>query len=117
MIDFSPYISSNASVSLATTNFQTCTDSTNQVIAVPNFTFLNTLHTNQTQIFPNPFSDFLTIKTDLENYEIQVTDMTGKLILSDVNAISLNTQALASGIYLIRMKQNNEIVFQQKMVK
>ncbi len=117
VIDFSPYISSNASVSLATTNFQTCTDSTNQVIAVPNFTFLNTLHTNQTQIFPNPFSDFLTIKTDLENYEIQVTDMTGKLILSDVNAISLNTQALASGIYLIRMKQNNEIVFQQKMVK
>ncbi len=117
VIDFSTYINSNVNISLATTNFQTCTDSTTQLVAVPNFTFLNTLNVGNTKLYPNPFNDVLKIETDLENFEIEIADMTGKIVYQNTNSTFVNTQSFSHGIYLVRLKQNDEIVFQQKMVK
>lgn len=68
---------------------------------------------NNLQIFPNPSTDFLNIKIDLEtianNLNIILTDMTGKTIFRDIQhhiqqkTIQYDIKNLPSGIYFLTL--------------
>lgn len=56
-------------------------------------------------IYPNPFGNFLTIKTNEYPKGIQIIDLSGKVIYESysVNIFQLNVESVPSGNYLIRI--------------
>jgi hypothetical protein len=71
-------------------------------------------------IYPNPASDFITVKFDLENnipVQINIFDLSGRLVQQQYEnslnkgkqTIHLNTQALNRGTYLVKVVAGNEI--------
>lgn len=74
-------------------------------------------------IFPNPVQDYITIKgiNKLSRQTvIQITDLTGNLILEDKatinNSFRLNVSQLSAGLYFINLKNGQEITT-QKFIK
>jgi len=115
IIDMSTYTNSNVTVSLATTNFTTCTDSTSQSVTVPNFASVNSNEIGNIKVYPNPFNNTLNIETILD-IEYEMYDMTGKLVLSN-SSNTIDTENLSNGLYLLKIYHNNQLVSQQKIVK
>lgn len=69
-------------------------------------------------LFPNPTTGRLEIPIALQNYQIEVVDVMGKLLQQNKNATHLNLQALANGIYYIAFRnEEGRLMFQQKVVK
>lgn len=64
---------------------------------------------------PNPFTNQINISTD-KAVEYQVTDYTGRVLLSGKTERSINTEILPSGSYLLLLK-NEELYSVKKMVK
>jgi cyanophycinase-like exopeptidase len=53
------------------------------------------------KVQPNPFSDYVSIKTEIENLNIKMFDVSGKQVGVEFNANKIDTKALANGIYFI----------------
>ena len=72
----------------------------------------NSSLSNLIAIYPNPFSDNITIKNNTnELVEISVTDLLGKTILTDNSnsaTISINTTEIPQGVYLFNVKTLKE---------
>lgn len=67
-------------------------------------------------IYPNPTNDLLNVST-LEKIEsITITDLTGKVVLSNNLKNNINVSSLTNGNYFISVKSNNKIAT-QKFVK
>lgn len=64
------------------------------------------------EVFPNPFTDQITIQSQLKDlYDIEVFNMSGQLIYSvktDKNSYKLDLGTLGKGVYLIKTPQNNQ---------
>lgn len=75
---------------------------------------------NMIRIFPNPVNDYLVIETGLESeYQIEIFDLAGKRQLSEFasRAITkIDVQNLNSGIYLLRILSNQNIIKTQKFI-
>ncbi|MBC7556454.1 MAG: T9SS type A sorting domain-containing protein [Chryseobacterium sp.] len=60
------------------------------------------------QIFPNPISDYIYIKNNKknsENYTVNISDATGKLVFSKViNSNKIDIKSLRSGLYYLTLK-------------
>lgn len=80
-----------------------------------------TLNTN-IRLYPNPSNDYIYIKNVsnvIENMNIYITDISGKVILTEKNKISnsaINIAALSKGSYMIRIEKNSGIVV-KKFIK
>ncbi|MGJ8593668.1 MAG: T9SS type A sorting domain-containing protein [Aquaticitalea sp.] len=60
--------------------------------------------TSSINISPNPFSDVITIRTQLQNYEITIFDALGKQLLVDRRMDgTINTTHLSAGMYLLKI--------------
>lgn len=63
-------------------------------------------HAWDVAIFPNPTTGHLNISSEVENYSLQVFDLTGKAVVNRHN-LSLNTQidlgGLYNGIYMVKL--------------
>lgn len=75
-------------------------------------------------MYPNPVRDELTIRHDFQGrIKCEIINLFGQLILTkefDCHTSQTNTIQLAelvSGCYLIRISQNNELLFTQKLIK
>jgi hypothetical protein len=76
-----------------------------------------------TALMPNPTKDNLTIQFESNNKEavqIAVMDMTGRIVLTQntegPNAVVLNLANLSNGIYMVSLKNNDNIIM-NKIVK
>jgi carboxypeptidase T len=75
----------------------------------------NTLKTNNSEvsqfgIYPNPTSSYLNVNTAKTNYKIAIFNLQGQLIFEKENNNGfqeINTENLASGIYLIEIKSDS----------
>ena len=68
-------------------------------------------------IYPNPVTNSLTIDLVSDsNFEIQISDVLGKVILSDQNRTTVDVSKLTSGIYYISVIQEGNY-FTQKFTK
>jgi Arylsulfotransferase (ASST)/Secretion system C-terminal sorting domain len=67
----------------------------------------------QLSIYPNPVTNVLNIlgTEKLNNFTIDVIDITGKKIMTINNAKTINTANLNAGIYFVNIYQNNKVVF------
>jgi hypothetical protein len=70
-------------------------------------------------LFPNPFTDFITISGLKSEFEYSIYDVNGKLIQSNDSLISTNqidTKSIASGIYILKIVSNKETII-KKIIK
>jgi hypothetical protein len=69
-------------------------------------------------IYPNPVKDCLIVSIDQPgNFEAQIVNASGITVRSLIlNSSEIDVSDLASGMYLIRIKGNQE-VFTQKFIK
>lgn len=80
------------------------------------------LKEDQVTVFPNPFSNHVTIQLkDVAAERMDVIDVLGRLVYKqdtkDLKNMILDTKDWATGTYIIRLYQNNELVKIQKMLK
>jgi hypothetical protein len=71
-------------------------------------------------LFPNPFSDKLTISSKTnEPKEITLIDITSRKLLQQqfTNSITLNTSHLSKGIYIYELRNKNTVIKKGKVVK
>jgi hypothetical protein len=59
---------------------------------------------NQTEIYPNPVVDYLTVKSDSKVNKVEVYDMTGRNMNSILNGDKVNVTNLNSGNYIINIE-------------
>jgi len=83
-------------------------------------TNLNTLtNGNYISIHPNPTNGTLNINSTTELQKIELMAITGQVLLSEVPANTnhtLHLDALANGVYVVNLYQNNRIVKREKVV-
>jgi hypothetical protein len=68
-------------------------------------------------IFPNIINDYFEVKGNVTPVEISIFDFTGKKILHIYNQYRVNTSSLATGIYLIVIRNAENQLFRAKIVK
>ena len=72
------------------------------------------------KIYPNPTNGLINIEfADNEIQQIKISDLTGKTIIEKTNIQqneTIDLSSFASGIYIIKIRKNNEI-FTTKIVK
>ena len=73
---------------------------------------------NGMQIFPNPATDLIRIKTDLRQGNIEVFDYSGRVVLQKEFSTydPVDISLLRSGMYIVRLISGNKTV-QQKFIK
>jgi hypothetical protein len=75
------------------------------------------------EIFPNPAHDFVYVPANLliGNFNIEIVDLDGKLILSS-NSIAgqqarINVKSIPSGFYVLHIKDQSKIIYSKKFIK
>ncbi len=74
---------------------------------------------NEFEILPNPFKDEITISNTDKITNIEIVDLTGKVVYTSQpinNKVSVNTSNLKGGVYYIKV-YNNESVITKKIIK
>ena len=64
---------------------------------------------NFVKIYPNPSTNQVFIDTDLIDYEIQIINLSGQVLLSDRNTSKINISEFAEGVYLVRIKTRERV--------
>lgn len=59
------------------------------------------------EIYPNPFTDELTISSFGANLEYALIDMSGKTVLTGNTAGKIDTKSLTPGVYFVRVNQSD----------
>lgn len=87
------------------------------------FEYSNTIATKnnkiEVEILPNPFKDEITISNNATINKIEIVDVTGKIIYSELqnnNKILIHTGNLKTGIYFIKV-YSNDTVITKRMLK
>ncbi|HLP63338.1 T9SS type A sorting domain-containing protein [Flavobacterium sp.] len=63
------------------------------------------------EVYPNPANNFVTISSQLDSYDLSVTDLTGKTVLQQsLSGIenSVDVSSLSSGVYLFNINSDNK---------
>ena len=70
-------------------------------------------------IFPNPVNDQLTIQSDINNYQIEVSDVLGRQVLTQQanGNVNVSMSALTKGVYLIRVRTEDRVWSAEKIMK
>ncbi len=68
------------------------------------------------KMYPNPTSGLLMLETELENYTVKVYSMLGQQMLSS-NESRIDLSDFPSGIYIINILVDDEIVQKEKIIK
>jgi len=67
-------------------------------------------------LYPNPANSMVTISSSQPILQIEITDLSGKVIQSETaksNTYNFNVETLSRGIYLVRLTMNGEVVTRQ----
>ena len=71
-------------------------------------------------VFPNPCQNTLQVQCPLQNAQLLLYDMYGKMVLAvpaDKEVTSLDMSQLAAGLYLLKVSQDNHVVKSVKVVR
>jgi hypothetical protein len=71
---------------------------------------------NEIAVYPNPTSNFITIKSDFIPQNIKLCDLVGKTILEVFGSNTIDLSGLAKSMYLLSFKIEN-ILYQIKVIK
>ena len=97
-----------------------CVASATQTIDVQLCTGVNEIESNLFSVYPNPTSDFVTIKSDKEIVSVLVYDYSGKLVrMVEPNSFEtkLDVSALAAGFYSFTIEMKDSTLKIIKVIK
>jgi len=80
----------------------------------------NNLNSEEVLIYPNPVKDYLHINSEAEIAGIQIYDLLGKIVFESGkagNEAKLNLSHLQSGMYFIKVQNDNAIITRKLWVK
>lgn len=71
------------------------------------------------EIYPNPSSRYFNIGGDVKNAQLQVFDVTGKLVFEQCNIYHSNTihHNLQTGVYIIKLSQTGKVGYKKLVVE
>lgn len=77
-----------------------------------NLLSVNNVYFNNLHVYPNPTKGFVNFNFDKRIDQIEVYDLSGKVVLSKINSEFINLENLANGLYLIKIsaKENSEFI-------
>ncbi|MGK4568468.1 T9SS type A sorting domain-containing protein [Flavobacterium sp. 3HN19-14] len=89
---------------------------------IPSFLGIGDSLITDSTIYPNPFSDFINIKTSNSVQNIEVIDMNGRLLeipkfASENGIAKLNLSNLNQGIYFLKMMTSDNKITLKKIIK
>ena len=61
------------------------------------------------RVFPNPTSDFIYIQSELDEYDLQIFDFSGKEIMNQKNKSKIDIRRLATGTYFIKISSEAKL--------
>lgn len=67
-------------------------------------------------VFPNPSDKAFTVDVPVES-SIQITDINGKTVFKDIVTESLVIRDLSAGIYIVKMKNNQEVLTRKLIIR
>jgi len=82
---------------------------------VNNSSGINEINNNYLNIYPNPVKNSLTIQTNLSIKNIEITDITGKLLCATKNK-TIDCSMFAKGVYFIKVSSDKDILV-KKFIK
>lgn len=74
-------------------------------------------HKNTVELFPNPATDILSIKTSVKIEEAEIFDISGKKVNVTLNRNTVDVRSLPSGSYMIRIKTETGVITKQFIKK
>jgi hypothetical protein len=79
----------------------------------------NTSKNNSIKVFPNPVLDILKFSSEniIGNYELIIFNALGEVVLKATNENELNVTYLTSGLYFIRLSDEQHSIWNSKMIK
>lgn len=81
-------------------------------ISLPNLSTTNFDIENQVSIYPNPTSNYLTLKNVLINSNITISDFNGRIVKQFIyQKPTIDLQSLEKGIYFLTVNKNKKIKF------
>jgi len=76
------------------------------------------IYNDMIKVFPNPTTDFVTIKSSVDTYNsVAVFDLTGKKLFEESNTSIINMSELSSGIYLLKINTVSGKSIVKKVIK
>jgi hypothetical protein len=101
-------------VQLKTQNNTGCVDSSSQNLTIPDFSQISSNNKSKININPNPFNNQLQLTNINPDSKITVFNIHGQLVFEcdcvDENQLEINTNKWKSGIYLIKVSDQNELL-------
>ena len=101
-----------------------CNDTTNCIEVLLDGVEQLTVHNLQLAVYPNPFSSQLTVamlrEAQNDNYEISITDILGRELFrqkSNLKSQIVNLNLLTSGLYFLKVTNQNGISLIKKIIK
>ncbi|MBM3429605.1 MAG: T9SS type A sorting domain-containing protein, partial [Bacteroidetes bacterium] len=70
-------------------------------------------------VYPNPTNDLIniTISDSDKNFQIELLDLSGQLILSESNKNELNLNHLLNGVYLLKISLEDQVISTERIIK
>ncbi len=87
------------------TNPPIVTNTVTSIIQYPTSVAQSLAHT--IQITPNPAKDKLFVQTSFDVFDVQILDVTGKLLLTSSSTKEINIQQLPKGLYFVKVSHND----------
>ena len=68
-------------------------------------------------IYPNPASSYVNIQaSSIKIHSVHLTDMSGKVLYSNNNALSINIEEYTNGIYILKFETDEGVVFKKLII-
>ncbi|HOZ50324.1 MAG TPA: CotH kinase family protein [Chitinophagaceae bacterium] len=96
----------------------TCSDTDIHPITIQNCTGTQDIDDSKyLSVYPSPVTKLLSIQTDKEIIEINVYDAAGKLVLVQKRKSEIDVSSLASGAYLLTVRDKDKRVYNTRFIK
>jgi hypothetical protein len=95
------------------------TSGSSTVQAVASDVGLQEFNSNGVCVSPNPTSGELTVSSKIQLQKIEIINLTGQLLITEVPTLvnhKMNLEYLTNGIYFINIYQNNRVIKREKVV-
>ncbi len=74
---------------------------------------------SEINVWPNPANNFINItseKSDISDYNINLYDLQGRVVMKDISSETVNISSLSKGLYILDFR-NGKQSFQKKIIK
>ncbi|WP_304139224.1 S8 family serine peptidase [Mesonia mobilis] len=74
---------------------------------------------SEINVWPNPANNFINItseKSDISDYNINLYDLQGRVVMKDISSETVNISSLSKGLYILDFRNGNQS-FQKKIIK